>query len=123
MLKSQKGSISISSWITTPPKDSDDQGVARSPAALSCPLHTDFGIVDQSGRALVRGAYQKENSERCPHLRQKTRGRYPCLHRSAQPKSAALQMDEICRRNPGISEALLPQSSANIMQRTLDSRD
>ena len=36
------------------PQDAQDQGVARSPAALSHPLHADFGIVDQSGRALVR---------------------------------------------------------------------
>jgi hypothetical protein len=31
-----------------------DQSVARSPAALSCPLHADFRVMDQSGRALVR---------------------------------------------------------------------
>ena len=31
------------------------------------------------------------------------RSRYPLLHRSAQPKSQALQMDQICRPNPGFS--------------------
>jgi hypothetical protein len=32
-------------------------------------------------------------------------------------------MDKIGRPNLGLSEALLPQSAADIMQRTLDSRD
>jgi hypothetical protein len=32
-------------------------------------------------------------------------------------------MDQICRPNPGFSETLLPQSAADIMRRTLDSRD
>ena len=36
------------------PQDTQDQSVARPSAALSCPLHADFRIVDQSGRALVR---------------------------------------------------------------------
>ena len=36
------------------PQDAQDQGVARPSSTLSCPLHADFGIVDQSGRALVR---------------------------------------------------------------------
>lgn len=30
------------------------QGLARAPSALACPLHTDLGILDQPGRALVR---------------------------------------------------------------------
>ncbi len=30
---------------------------------------------------------------------------------------------KICRSNPGFSQTLLPQSAADIMQRTLDSRD
>jgi hypothetical protein len=32
-------------------------------------------------------------------------------------------MDQICRPNPGVGETLLPESTADIMQRTLDSRD
>jgi hypothetical protein len=32
-------------------------------------------------------------------------------------------MDKICRPNLGLGETLLPQSAADIMQRTLDSRD
>jgi hypothetical protein len=32
-------------------------------------------------------------------------------------------MDKICRPNLGLGETLLPQSAANIMHRTLDSRD
>jgi hypothetical protein len=32
-------------------------------------------------------------------------------------------MDQVCRPNSGFSETLLPQSAADIMRRTLDSRD
>jgi hypothetical protein len=35
-------------------KDTQDQSVARPPAALSCPFHADFRVMDQPGRALVR---------------------------------------------------------------------
>jgi transposase len=37
------------------------------------------------------------------YLRQAARSRYPRFHRSAQPKSQPLQMDQICRPNPGFS--------------------
>jgi hypothetical protein len=40
------------------------------PAALSCSLHADLGVMDQSGRALVRRAHQKTAPTRCPHLGQ-----------------------------------------------------
>jgi hypothetical protein len=51
MLKSLKGSISISSWLTKlrNPQDTQDHRVARPTAALSCPLHADFRVMDQSG--------------------------------------------------------------------------
>jgi hypothetical protein len=32
-------------------------------------------------------------------------------------------MDQICRPNSGLGETLLPQNAADIMRRTLDSRD
>ncbi|MGY3371966.1 hypothetical protein ACVWZL_009091 [Bradyrhizobium sp. GM2.4] len=35
-------------------QDIQDQSAARPSAALSCPLHADFFVMDQSGRALVR---------------------------------------------------------------------
>lgn len=35
-------------------QDAQDQSVARPPAALSCPLHADFRVMDQPGRASVR---------------------------------------------------------------------
>ena len=57
------------------------------------------------------------------YLCQATRSRYPRLHRLAQPKSQAFQMDQICRPNPGFSETHLPQRAADIMRRTVDSRD
>jgi hypothetical protein len=97
--------------------------VACPPAALSFPLYANFGVMDQSGRALVCRTRQKAAPSWCSYLCQATRSRYPRLHRSAQPKSQALQMDQICRPNPGFSETLLPQSAADIMRRTLDSHD
>ena len=75
------------------------------------------------GRALVCLARQKGAPYRCSYLCQATRSRYPRLHRSAQRKSQALQMDQICRPNPGLSETLLSQSAADIKRRTLDSHD
>ena len=100
-----------------------EEAVACPPAALSCPFHADFGIMDQPGRALVCRARQKAAPSRCSYPCQATRNRYPRLHRSPQPKSKALQMDQICRPNSGFSETLLPQSAADIMRRTLDLRD
>jgi hypothetical protein len=54
MLKSQNIDIHIVMDNYATHKTPQDQGVARPPAALSCPLHTDHGVMDQSGRALVR---------------------------------------------------------------------
>jgi transposase len=45
------------------------------------------------------------------------------LHRPAQPKPQALQMDQVRRSNIGFGEALLPEDTEDIMRRTLDSRD
>ncbi len=40
--------------ITMPATKPPRLGVARPPAGLPCPLHADFGVMDQSGRAPVR---------------------------------------------------------------------
>ena len=85
-----QGSISISSWIICHPQNSQDQGVARPPTALSCPLHTDFGVMDQSGRALASLSSPGSSElqivcEVSSYLRQATQSRYPLVHRSAQP--------------------------------------
>jgi hypothetical protein len=79
--------------------------------------------VDQSGRALACRARQKAAPSRCSYLCPAARSRYPRLHRSAQQKSQALQMDQICGTNSGFGKTLLPQSAADIMCRTLDSHD
>ena len=97
--------------------------VAGTAAALSCALHAHIGLLDQSGRTLVRRAHSKAAAARRSHLRQTTRGRYPRLHRSVQQEPQALQMDQVRRRNPLFRQTLLPKSAADIMQRTLDSRD
>jgi transposase len=44
---------------------------------------------------------RKRPAARRSYLRQATRSRHPLFHRPAQPKSQALQMDQICRPNPG----------------------
>jgi hypothetical protein len=57
------------------------------------------------------------------YLGQATASRHPRLHRSAQPKPKTLQMDQVSRPNTRLGQALLPKDTADIMQRTLDSRD
>ena len=58
-----------------------------------------------------------------PHLRQAARSRHPYLHRPAQQKPEALQMDQVRRPDFGFRQTLLPQGPADFMWRTLDSRD
>ena len=41
-------------------QDTQDQSVARPPAALPCPLHPDFRVMDQSGRALFAELTRKQ---------------------------------------------------------------
>ena len=53
-------------------------------AALACPLHADVGVVDQSGRALVRRADAQATAARCAPLDPPARSRHPGLHRQAQ---------------------------------------
>jgi hypothetical protein len=57
------------------------------------------------------------------YLGQAPASRHPCLHRPLQPKPQALQMDQVRPSNIGFGEALLPEDTEDIMQRTLDSRD
>jgi transposase len=66
---------------------------------------------------------RKADPARCPHLRAAARSRHPYIHRPAQQKPEALQMDEIRRPDFGLCQTLLSQSSADFMWRTLDSRD
>ena len=82
--------------------------MACPPAALSCSFHADSGVMDQSGRAMVCQAREKAAPSRCSCLCAAARSRYPRLHRSARSKSQALQMDQICRPNPGFGETLPP---------------
>src|SRR5215510_14153952 len=90
---------------------------ARLAGALSRELSADFGVLDQSGQALVCRARQKAAPPRRSYLGQATASRHPRLHRPAQPKPQALQMDQV-RQNIGFGEALLPENPADIMRRT-----
>ena len=87
------------------------------------PLHADIGVLDQSGRTLVRRAHPKATPPRRPYLSQAIGSRHPRLHRPPQRKPQALQMDQIRRRNPRLGQTLLPENTADIMQRTLNSHD
>jgi transposase len=66
---------------------------------------------------------RKQIQRGCPHIRQAARGRHPYLHRTTQQKPEGLQMDHVRRPDPGFRQTLLPQSPADFMWRTLDSRD
>jgi len=58
------------------------------------------------------------------HRAQKQPQRSDPLQPLSLPRSQpALQMDQVRRPDPGFRQTLLPQSSADIMWRTLDSRD
>ena len=72
---------------------------------------------------IVMDNYATHNPARCPHIRQAARGRHPYLHRPEQQKPETLQMDQIRRPEFGFRQTLLPQSPADFMWRTLDSRD
>jgi hypothetical protein len=112
------------------PRTIGDDGVAaviertlRTTPALSRAFYPDIGVMDQSGRALVRRTHAQADTARCPHINRPTRSRYPHLHRTPQRKSDTLQMDQVCRRNPSFRQTLLPKKRTNIIQRTLDSGD
>ena len=55
------------------------------------------------------------------HLHPPARSRYPGLHRKAQRRPQALQVDQIGRRHPRRRQALLPPCRSKLMPRTLDS--
>ena len=105
------------------PQNCGDQNLAGAATALSCALHANVGLLDQSGRTLVRRTDPKATPPRRPYLDQATGGRHPRLHRAPQRKSQALSMDQIRRRNPRLRQTLLPKDRADIMQRILDSGD
>ena len=91
--------------------------------ALACPLYADVGVVDQSGRTLVRRTDAQATAARRAHLDPPARSRYPGLHRKAQRRPQALQVDQIGRRHPRRRQALLPSCRSKLMPRTLDSGD
>jgi hypothetical protein len=53
MLEFRKASMSYRHGQLRHPQNAQDQSLARPPAVLSCPLHADFRVMDQSGRALA----------------------------------------------------------------------
>ena len=55
-------------------QDAQYQGLARAPPTSACPLHAHIGIVDQPGRALVRGTDPQAAAARRPSLDCRTRG-------------------------------------------------
>ena len=95
----------------------------RSMSTLACPLYADVGVVDQSGRTLVRRTDAQATAARRAHLDPPARSRYPGLHRKAQRRPQALQVDQIGRRHPRRRQALLPSCRSKLMPRTLDSGD
>ena len=105
------------------PQDRGGQGLAGAASALARPLYADVGVVDQSGRTLVRRVDAQATAARRAHLHPPARSRYPGLHRKAQRRPQALQVDQIGRRHPRRRQALLPSCRSKLMPRTLDSGD
>ena len=97
------------------PQDGGSQSLAGTAATLACPLYADFGVVDQSGRTLVRRTDAQATAARRAHLHPPARSRYPGLHRKAQRRPQALQVDQIGRRHPRRRQALLPPCRSKFM--------
>jgi len=72
------------------PQNRQGPRLACPPPALSRPLHADLGIMDQSGRTLVRRVDPKAAPARRPSLDRPARSRYPQLHRLPQRQSKTL---------------------------------
>jgi hypothetical protein len=123
MLKFLKASMSILSWITTPPTR-HPRSKRGSPAGLTImsilrrpPRH---GSIRSSAGSL--NSPESRSSEVSTPPSGSSRP-HPYLHRPAQQKPEALQMDQVCRPDLGFRQTLLSQSPAHFMWRTLDSRD
>ena len=87
-------------------------------------LHADLRVLDQSGRTLVRRTDAQAAAARCAPLDPPARSRHPRLHRQAQRRPEALQVDQIGRRHPRRRRlTLLSPGRSKLMPRTLDSDD
>ena len=76
------------------PQDRSGQGLAGATSALAYPLHADLRFLDQPGRTLVRRTDAQAAAARRAPLDPPTRGRHPRLHRQAQRRPQALQVDQ-----------------------------
>jgi hypothetical protein len=64
------------------PQNRSHQSLVGTAAALPRAFHTNIGVMDQSGRALVRRAYPKEAPTWRPYLNEAIGNRHPRLHRA-----------------------------------------
>ena len=80
-------------------------GKATAPA---CPPHVDLGLLDRSGRTLIRRTDAQTAATGRPCLHKATRSRHPRLHRQAQPRPQTLQINQIRRRHLCCRQAFLP---------------
>ena len=62
-------------------QDRRGQGLAGPATALACPLHTNLGLLDQSGRTLVRRTDAQAITTRRTYLHETTGSGHPGLHR------------------------------------------
>ena len=92
---------------------------ARAKGRRIAPLELSANQVERWFAELTRKRLRRGVHTSVRHLQADIRA----LHRPAQPKPQALQMDQVRRSNIGFGEALLPEDTEDIMQRTLDSRD
>jgi transposase len=62
---------------------------------LAYPLHPDVGVVDQSGRALLRLAHRPSGAARYLSFYRRARSGNPGLHRRTQCQTQALPLDKV----------------------------
>ena len=97
------------------PQDCGGEGLAGAAAALACPFHADLGVVDQSGRTLVRRTDAQAVAARRAPLDAPARSRHPRLHRTTQRGPEPLQVDEIRRRHPRRRQTFPPMRRSKLM--------
>ena len=105
------------------PQDGGSESLAGPAVALACPLYADVGVVDQSGRTLVRRT-DAQATERGVHTStRQLEADIRAFIEKHNEDPQALQVDQIGRRHPRRRQALLPSCRSKLMPRTLDSGD
>src|SRR5208337_2870371 len=82
------------------PQAPQGQGLAQAPPPLPPPLHPHIGLLDQSGRTLLRPDHRRRHPPRRLPQRRRTQDRNRSLFGATQCRAQALRLDRPSRRYP-----------------------